>query len=408
MPRKPGIELSPADMVVVLRDPPPLQVVYRVRADHWVYGLRRAVVGLCEDAHPDDWDWTDVDTVAADTAGLRVARDWVFDGRRTLGETVTEACLLHGCSPVLRSGRLALHAWAWPDAQRATAATLTNSDIIGLPSWSRWQEGLANRLSLKSPDLTLDASQAQSLARYGPGRQIKVDLAGLDDQASPIGDPLDFARSVVGRLELWSEPLAVVRLKLSGAWIETLELGRELTASEWMLPDGAGARGLVATRAVVIGREVDLSTATLTVEALVFGHRSYPYAPCGRVATQVTTSIITLATAFVGGASTYSGGNDAETFHVGDKCDLVSREATPVIDAGVTITAIDTAMRKITFASPMSAGIRARIAAGAVVDLRFASYGTPVVAAQEEWMFVGDSTTRVIDGTTDAAREIAP
>ena len=140
----------------------------------------------------------------------------------------------------------------------------------------------------------------------------------------------------------------------------------------------------------------------------MFGHRSYPYAPCGRVATQVTTSIITLATAFVGGASTYSGGNDAETFHVGDKCDLGSREATPVIDAGVTITAIDTAMRKITFASPMSAGIRARIAAGAVVDLRFASYGTPVVAAQEEWMFVGDSTTRVIDGTTDAAREIAP
>lgn len=408
LPRKPGMELSAADQVVVLRDPPPLQVVYRVRADHWAYGLRRAVVGLCEDAHPDDWDWTGVDAVAADTAGLRVARDWIFDGRRTLGETVTEACLLHGCSPVLRSGRLALHAWAWPDAQRATSATLASADIIGLPSWSRWQEGLANRLTLKSPDLTLDASQAQSRARYGPGRQIRVDLAGLDDQASPIGDPLDFARSVVGRLELWSEPLAVVRLKLSGAWIETFELGRELTASEWMLPDGAGSRGLVATRAVVIGREVDLASATLTVEALIFGHRSYPYAPCGRVATQVTTSIVTLATAFVGGTSTYSGGNDAKTFHVGDKCDLVSREATPVIDAGVTIIAIDTTLRKITFASPMSAGIQARIAAGAVVDLRFATYSTPVVASQEAWMFVGDDTTRVIDGTTDTAREIAP
>lgn len=408
LPRKPGLELTAADQVVVLRDPPPLQVVYRVRADHWAYGLRRAVVGLCEDAHPDDWDWSDVDTVAEGTAGLRVARDWIFDGRRTLGETVTEACLLHGCSPVLRSGRLALHAWAWPDAQRATAATVTRDDLIGLPSWSRWQEGLANRLQLRSPDLNIDASQSQSRARYGPGRQIKVDLAGLDDQASPIGDPLDFARGVLGRLELWDEPLAVVRLRLAGRWIETLELGRELTASEWMLPDGAGARGLVATRAMVTGREVDLAGATVTVEALVFGHRSYPYAPCGRVATQVTTSIITLATAYVGGTTTYSGGEDVETFHVGDKCDLISREATPVIDAGVTITAIDAGVRKVTFASPMSVAIRARIAAGAIVDLRFAAYGTPVVASQEQWMYVGDATARVIDGTADRAREIAP
>jgi len=74
----------------------------------------------------------------------------------------------------------------------------------------------------------------------------------------------------------------------------------------------------------------------------------------------------------------------------------------------VTITAIDPATRKITFASAMSAGIQARIAAGAVVDLRFATYATPVVAAQEAWMFVGDGTTRTIDGTTDTAREIAP
>lgn len=409
LPRKPGIELTPADQVVMLRDPPPLQVVYRVRADHWAWGLRRSVVGLCEDSHPDDWDWSGIDAVAQATAGLRVARDWIFDGRRTLGDVTREACLLHGCTPVLRSGRLALYAWGWPDARATPSATIARVDIIGTPTWSRWQEGLANRLRLKSPDLNIDASQTQSRARYGPGREIVVELAGLDDQASPIGDPQDFARSVLGRLELWQEPLAVVRFKLSGSWLSTLELGSWLSASEWMLPDGAGSRGLSATQAVVLTREPDLGAATLTIEALVFARRSYAYAPCARVASQVSTTVVEVEGAgWTAAGGSYSGGEDVTTFSVGDKVDIISREATPVIDAGQTITAINTGTRSITFASAMSAGIQARIAASAIVDVRFASYGTPVVASQEQWMFVGDDATRVIDGTTDPARAVAP
>jgi hypothetical protein len=126
------------------------------------------------------------------------------------------------------------------------------------------------------------------------------------------------------------------------------------------------------------------------------------------VASQVSTTVLELATAYVGGTTTYSGGNDSATFTVGDKVDILSREATPVTDAGQTITAINTGTRRITLASPLSAGIQARIAAGARVDVRFAEYGTPVVTAQERWMYVGDDTTRVIDGTATAAREVAP
>lgn len=408
LPRKPGVEMDAGDVIPVLRDPPPLAAIYRVRTDHWVYGLRASVVGLCEDTLADDWDWAEIDDVAEASAGLRVARDWLFDGKRTLGDVVTECSLLHGCSPVLRAGRLALHAWGWPDAQETPAVTINRTDILGAPTWARWQEGLANRVSLKSADLNITGTQAHSRARFGPGREIKIDLAGLDDQASPVGDPQDFARGLVGRLELWGEPLAVVRFKLPGAFVESLELGRELTASEWMLPDGEGGRGLEATRAVVMARDVDLGAAVLTVEATVFGHTAYPYAPCARVASQVNPSKITVeAPGYVGGTSSYSGGEDIADFTIGMKCDLLSREATPVIDAGVTVVGVDPVLRTVTFASPMSSAIRARIAAGAIVDLRFASYGV-VIAAQEKWMYVGDSTTRTIDGTADAAREVAP
>jgi hypothetical protein len=408
LPRKPGVEMTADDVIPVLRDPPPIASIYRVRTDHWVYALRASVVKLCEDTFADDWDWSAIDAVAEASAGLRVARDWLFDGKRTLGDVVTECSLLHGCSPVLRSGRLALHAWGWPDAQASTALTITRADIIGAPTWSRWQEGLANRVSFKSPDLQINGTQAQSRARYGPGREVRVELAGLDDQASPIGDPQDFARGVMGRLELWGEPLAVVRVKLSGEHTATLELGRELTASEWMLPDGAGGRGLSSTRAVVVARDVDLGAAVLTVDAIVFGHTSHPYAPCARVNAQLTTSKVSVrAPGYVNGSSSYSGGEDVEDFVAGMKCDLISREAVPVIDAGVTITVVSNGARSVEFASPMSAGIQARIAAGAIVDLRFATYSV-VIAAQEDWMYVGDDTTRVIDSTAEAAREVAP
>lgn len=406
-PRKPGLGVS--DALFTMRDPPPLQAVYRVRTGHWAWGLRRAVLGLCEDTLASDWDWSSIDALTNITAGLRTARDWIFDGRRTLGSVVTECCLLHGCSPVMRDGLLSLKAWAWPDATTTPAVTLTTTDIIGKPTWLKWQEGLANRLQIKSPELSVDVSQVTSRGRYGPGRQITIELAGLDEQVSPIDDPLDFARSVQGRIELWSEPLAVVRCTVAGSYLSTLQLGDELTISEWMLPDGAGARGLSATRAVVIARTVDLGAATLSVDALIFLRTSYPYAPCARVSSQISTTVVECAdVGYVDGTSSYSGGNDSATFTVGDKVDIIAREATSTVDAGQTISVIDTGTRRITFSSPMSAGIQARIAAGAIVDVRFAEYGTPVVAGQEDWMFVGDDTTRVIDGTATVARAIAP
>lgn len=406
-PRKPGVR--PRQQIITLRDPPPFQVVYRVRTDHWAYGLRRAVVPLCEDAQAEeDWDWSDVDTVARATAGLRVARDWTFAGKATLGSVVRECCLLHGCTPVTRSGRLALHAWGWPDATVTPAVSLDREDILGDPTWQSWVEGLANRLQVKSESLNLDASQSQSRKRYGPGRQISIELAGLDEQTLPIEDPSDFARTILGRLELWSEPLGVVRLTVAASYRTALELGKELVVSEWMLPDGAGGRGLSEARAFVVARELDLENATLTVEAIAFKRLAYPYAPCLRVSSLISGTEIEYATAYVNGTSTYSGGNDGETFAVGDKVQFLVRDSTTLTTDDRTIDTIDTGTRRITFTSALSGTMQSAISGGSMVDMRFSQYATPVQAAQESWMFVGDDTTEVIDGTADRARPIAP
>lgn len=410
-----GARLTGANNEIVLKDPPPLQVIYAVRTDHWVYGLRYSLSALVEDGTADDWDWSDSDDVVAATAGLRVARDWTFDGKRTLGSVVQECSLLHGCSPVLRAGRLALHAWGWPSAAATPAASIGASQILGRPTWLRWQEGLANRVKIQSADLVVEASQAHSRARFGPGRQITVELAGLDDQASPIDDPYDFARGVIGRMELWSEPLGVARVVVpadlavgSGTALTELELGDEASITEWMLPDGAGGRALTAARGVVISRELDLSAATLTLELILFQRLGYPYAPCAKVDSLISSTVVSLALNYVGGASTYSGGDDVETFAAGDKVELIERDTTTAWSEALTIQSVDVALGRITFTGALSATAQSKIAGSSWIDLRYDNFANCTATQKASWMFVGDDTDELIDATATRVRRIAP
>jgi hypothetical protein len=397
----------------VLANPPPLKVAYRVRTDHWMLGLKNSVLGLCEDAGANDWDWTSVYASGGPgpalraTAGLRTAREWVFDGRRTLGSVVTECCLLHGCTPVTRSGRLAIHAWGWPSARESAVATLTSADIIGKPTWARWADGIANRLLLKSDSLNVDATLQQSRARYGPGRQISVELAGIEDQALPVDDPFAFAREVAGRLELWSEPLGVASMTLKGSLWGTLELGAIFRVTEWMLPRGNGGRGLSGALAVVVGRTLDLGNASMRVDALLFPRVSYPYGPCAKVASVVTSTVAQLATGYVGGTTSYSGGNDATTFETGDVVELVERDTTTLWTEQLTVASVDTGLGRLTFTSSMSGTAQTKIGAG-WVDVRHADYAAVTASQASEWMFVADDATSVIDGTAEPQRLIAP
>jgi hypothetical protein len=411
--RKPGLRPLDGGRAFVLANPPPLKVAYRVRTDHWMLGLKNSVLGLCEDAGANDWDWTSVYASGAPgpalraTAGLRTAREWVFDGRRTLGSVVTECCLLHGCTPVTRSGRLAIHAWGWPSARESAVATLTSADIIGKPTWARWADGIANRLLLKSDSLNVDATLQQSRARYGPGRQVSVELAGIEDQALPVDDPFAFAREVAGRLELWSEPLGVASMTLKGSLWGTLELGAIFRVTEWMLPRGNGGRGLSGALAVVVGRTLDLGNASMRVDALLFPRVSYPYGPCAKVASVVTSTVAQLATGYVGGTTSYSGGNDATTFETGDVVELVERDTTTLWTEQLTVASVDTGLGRLTFTSSMSGTAQTKIGAG-WVDVRHADYAAVTASQASEWMFVADDATSVIDGTAEPQRLIAP
>lgn len=417
-PRKWGLAPRDGMHVIKLLDPPPLTVTYAVRTGHWAYGLRRGALPLVDDCTAEtDWDWSTLPDVLQATVGNPVSRTWTFDGRRTAGDLLRECCLLSGVTPVVIDGRPALHAWGWPRAGETAAATLTAADIIGTPVWSTWDDGLANRLSLKSDGVEIPVTDRGSIARYGPGHEIAVTLGGVDQQAPITDDPYTLARLALGRLSLWADPLGSVRVVVSLAQ-RAVRLGSLVRLTDWITPDGAGERGLAAARGIVYGRAPDYDAGTITLDILLFPRVSYGYAPCARVLSVVSSTVVDIDATPVGSYD-YAGGTDGlggtgtgvqSLFAAGDRVQLLTRDSTTltsedrIID---TVTWTGTEWR-VAFTVALSAGMQTAIGAGPC-DIRGSEYATAgIQAAQKEFMHVADDATLVIDGTADRARVIAP
>lgn len=417
-PRKWGLAPRDGMHVIKLLDPPPATVTYAVRTGHWAYGLRRGALPLVDDCAAEvDWDWSTLPDVLQATVGGPVSRTWTFDGRRTAGDLLRECCLLSGVTPVVIDGRPALHAWGWPRAGETAAATLTAADIIGTPVWSTWDDGLANRLSLKSDGVEIPVTDRGSIARYGPGHEIAVTLGGVDQQAPITDDPYTLARLALGRLSLWADPLGSVRVVVSLAQ-RAVRLGSLVRLTDWITPDGAGERGLAAARGIVYGRAPDYDAGTITLDILLFPRVSYGYAPCARVLSVVSSTVVDIDATPVGSYD-YAGGTDGlggtgtgvqSLFAAGDRVQLLTRDSTTITSEDRiidTVTWTGTEWR-VAFTVALSAGMQTAIGAGPC-DIRGSEYATAgIQAAQKEFMHVADDATLVIDGTADRARVIAP
>ena len=294
---------------------------------------------------------------------------------------------------------------------------LTRTDIIGTPVWSVWDDGLANRLELQGPGLSITVVDAGSVARYGPGHPIAVTLGGVDVQGPVTDDPYALAREALGRMSLWADPLPTVRVRVSLARI-AVELGHMVTVEDWISPDGAGARGISGRRGIVFGRDVDFDAATITLDMLLFPRLSYGYAPCARVLSVVSSTVVDIDATPVGTVD-YAGGTDGlggtgtgaqSLFAAGDRVQLLTRDATTLVSEDRivdTITWTGTEWR-IAFTVALSGGMQTAIGAGPV-DIRGSAYATSgLTDDQKSFMHIADEGTLVIDGTADRARRIAP
>lgn len=407
VPRKPGAEFPE---VTVLTDPGPLEVVYTVATDHWALGLRDGLLAQTPGASVEDWDFDNLGDIIAATGRDSSARTWFLDGQRALGDWVRESCLLHGCSPVVRDGRLALQAWRLPLSSAEPADTFTAADIRGNTGWETWVEGFVNRMTVRAEDLTINATDAGSIGRYGPGRPLSLDLTGMEGQRLVALTPAELARTLLSRLALWSVPVAVVRLETS-ITRTAAELGSVVSITDWASPNGQGGRGLTAAKGLVVSRTLNLGEGTRELEVVLFNRVSYGYAPCVRVESWDSTTVAVVARNYVDGANDYSGDEGitddggAQRFQAGDAVQVIQRSAngTNVADREVVSVVESGGVWRIT----LDAAVASWRTSG-IVDIRAGRFQDVAGGPLDAFVYAGDASTHVIDGTATASRRIAP
>lgn len=416
-PRKVGLPPTPPWDRVWLVDPAPLSVVTRVQCEHWADGWRYGLLSQMDTATDADWDWDAFDRLIWTTRGPQAARSWVIDGTRTAGELLREACLLNGCSVGIRAGRLTLVPWQLPRADATPAATFTSQDLLGdVTPWERWKEGFANRVTLKSPLLTVTIQDDRSTRRYGVGRDIQVDMEGVEVDRLRNLQPGELYRQLLSRLSLWADPLGIVSLPVSLGRMFDVYMGDTVQVTEWDAPDGSGGRGLKGDKGLVLGRRLDLGTGVMTLQVLLFKRTSHGYAPCAKIASMDDTDLVLLDPAPVRGSEDYAGSvgaglSDAGSskFTAGAKVRCVLRDSTTAFSESLVIQTVgfDGVSYYFRFTTSMSVTLQGYLSGGAWVDVVLDNF-TDATSEERTWAWIAAEGTGTIDGTAVPAQRIAP
>jgi hypothetical protein len=418
VPRKAGLFMPSAEEAWWLVDPQPLTVVTEIQAEHWADGFRYAILPQLPHVTENHWDWTHYETLIDRTRGANAGRNWALDGTRPLGALLSEACMLAGCSVGVRAGRLALVPWQLPNAAEAPAASFTTLDLVSkITPFGVWKEGFANSLHLKSQTLTIDIENEQSVREHGPGRSISVDMSGVDIARLRSLQPGEMYRQLMGRLLLWGSPLHVVRIETGLSRMFDVYMGDTLELTEWVVPNGAGGRGLSAARCLVLGRRLDFQANKLVLEALVFRRQARGYAPCVKArqavapsSTQVQVDVeyIQVADDYAGSAATTNDGG-VSYFRAGQKVRAVLRDSTTAFYESLQLASnptYDGAWWRLTFTGSMSGTLQAHLASG-WVDFTLDDYaGADTTDRNFAWC--ADESSLTIGGTSDPPHQIAP
>jgi hypothetical protein len=296
--------------------------------------------------------------------------------------------------------------FAPPLPNTPVAASLdADVDFVEKPTWGAFEDGIANVISVESERLTIVVKDQRSLSRHGPGRTLTLKLSGLEDPRLLNGvSPFEVARSIISRvLGVWSIPVALAKFAVSLEYVHTIFLGDYVQITDWLLPDGAGGRGLTNVVGQVVARSVDVVRGVVALEAIIYDHGNLAgYAPCVRVAAlNGGRTVATIDTAYIaatGDTATltdYAGSDrtdyegvadDGGTgwFEAGDKVRLIIRDSTTLTVEDATILSVDTAAKTITFTGAVGAAWATALGAGDIVDIIPASYDTSGLSATQK------------------------
>jgi hypothetical protein len=405
-----------------------LRLCGKVTTNHWLRGLQRAVCVRSDvlDSGVDErnWDFAHADEIVSATSAGPCDRTWYLDGSRTMRELVSEACAFNGIGLGVRSGRTSPFVIRPPMATDAVAATFTAGSYTEKTGWQRNPDGVATSIKIEGGPVAIRVNDRMATRRFGQQRTIAVTLPESDDPRILRPTPRDLYYYAFGRvLSLWNQPTFVRTLHVGLEYATGVWIGDYVSVTDWLTPDGTGARGPSGVICQVIGRTVDLSPGKnqgVTLEVLTYWQGTlHGYAPAIRI-DNIAGAVVTAATAWHAGTSTlgdFSGSdlasytktaNDggAGWFRAGDKVKIVRRNVTSVTEeTGLEVLSVSGAAITLT-----SSPVTVVAAPSAEYDLVFDDYGNGSATTDnmEDFAWVGSYSTRVIGTSTDAARKWAP
>lgn len=329
--------------------------------------------------------------------------------------------------------------------QNTASATLEDGDIL-IPaegmfgSWPHWQaqaDGLVNIVNLRlgyspltdefDPAFDFQIRDVRSIAEHKSGGRATADIGPKSVRSTqsvkrailaaasgrPVSathtapSPSELADMVAPYLRTLSEDYAVVTVCVPFTKFN-ITIGSIVEVSSRWIPDGLGARGVVAKKAVVVGREwsLDLASGDMGKLTLWFPRdsgRTAGYCPSGRITAQSNTGgntwLLTFnaANALNIAWSESSDGVVTKHFSSGDAVKIVQADTSTPIMLGGTVGTVNNGARTIvvTFTAGWTPSTLQW-------DLMFDD--NAIVARQQAYCWVADTNGQLLDGS--AARQL--
>lgn len=384
------------------------------------YGLLPSIDGLVGHDHVDDSiDFDRVIQMARGATVLPTARRYDLDLSEGVLKLIRNEGSLAGLCFCTFRGRLAVMRVHEVSSTEPRAATITRDDLRAgeNPSLSEAHDGLATSWLLKLADgrnvrIVDEAAEAE----VGNGTEIEADGSALIAPTDLLGEgTVDrLSSQAMSVLAPISRPWKLVTLPLTLKHFG-VQTGDVVVVSEWLLPDGYGARGLDGVPTLVLGWRKDLGAGTVDLDVLLSGPDLAGYAPEVLISA-IAGATLTVDTTALGSDQGPHGFCDAHLpddrprldggasmFAPGDKVVLLELDnVTPATPE--TFEVVSVSSTTIVLDGSPSAAFTAIVGVGNFkVMLAYDDAGT-ATTDQRRYCYIANGSTLLIDGADPARR----
>lgn len=433
VPGSPGTSLYGAEVLITkpTRAALRLSVQNTERATGWWDAIRYGVLQSLDDLRgldhlADSVEWERVGAVARGQQPWSPQRRYWITPESAPMSVLRDEAALSGLMLCTWRGRISVARVREPSATETVTRTITQADLRQKqhPTMREVRDGIISSVKIRLPpygdDDWIRVIDATAVTESGAGAEITTRLArgatagdGFNAINRDPGLRTAMETTVLNLIAPWTRPYRLVTVPTDLRAVD-VEVGDVIALDEWLLPSGAGTRG-ISGRGVVVGHRRDYVAGRvdlhLRVSAALAGWA--PAYAVDSIAGDELTLDDPYPTSGAGFAPEYTAAGalrddlGVEYLAAGDKVRLVEvGNRSPYAPQAFTVVSVDASLRRVTLSSPPG---------GTWATLATSSYGKVLLipethanslATQRQYVYVADGSSVVLS-TGDPARSWA-